>query len=127
MRAWMGGANRAQGGERADAVADASDAVDDDVPCVARSPAGEQREAHELDGELLTPGTSAGLLPGTLRAAELEIGTISEATLTVAELRRARRVWLINSVRGWVEVDVDLATVPSYLATVEAGQPTLDG
>ena len=80
----------------------------------------------EVDGERLTPAAGAGLLPGTLRAAELENGTIREATLTVAELRRADRVWLINSVRGWVDVDVDLDTVPSYLATVEAGQPALD-
>ena len=55
----------------------------------------------ELDGGHWTPPLSAGLLAGTLRARLLAEGTIAERTLTPADLARADRVWLINSVRGW--------------------------
>jgi len=44
---------------------------------------------------------SCGLLPGVLRAELLERGVIAEAVLTLADLRRADGLWLINSVRGW--------------------------
>lgn len=55
----------------------------------------------DLDGGLLTPPLDAGLLPGTLRAQLLRDGRIREQTLRPADLRRARAVYLINSVRGW--------------------------
>ena len=55
----------------------------------------------EVDGGLWTPPISAGLLAGTLRARLLAAGEIAERTLTPADLARAERVWLINSVRGW--------------------------
>ena len=55
----------------------------------------------ELDGRLWTPPVSAGLLAGTLRARLLAAGEIAERTLTPADLARAERIWLINSVRGW--------------------------
>ncbi len=55
----------------------------------------------ELDGRRYTPPVAAGLLAGTLRAQLLEAGEIAERTLTPDDLRRAGRVWLINSVRGW--------------------------
>jgi len=54
-----------------------------------------------LEGRLLTPALSCGLLPGVLRAELLERGVIAEAVLTLADLRRADGLWLINSVRGW--------------------------
>ena len=38
---------------------------------------------------------------GTLRARLLAAGEIAERTLTPADLARAERIWLINSVRGW--------------------------
>lgn len=57
-----------------------------------------------LDGRLYTPPVDCGLLPGTLRAALLEEGVIHERVLTLADLARSERVWLINSVRGWMEV-----------------------
>ncbi len=59
-----------------------------------------------LDGDLLTPPVTAGLLDGTLRGALLAAGTIREQTLFPDDLRRASAVWLINSVRGWVSVYV---------------------
>lgn len=55
----------------------------------------------ELDGDLVTPPISCGLLPGTLRYHLLARGEIREGIITRAELERARGIWLINAVRGW--------------------------
>jgi para-aminobenzoate synthetase/4-amino-4-deoxychorismate lyase len=55
----------------------------------------------ELDGRRCTPPVASGLLAGTFRAHLLELGEIEERLLTPADLRRAGRLWLINSVRGW--------------------------
>jgi para-aminobenzoate synthetase/4-amino-4-deoxychorismate lyase len=59
--------------------------------------------AVELEGSTWTPPLRAGLLPGVLRAELLASGQLRERTLTVADLRRAERLWLINALRGWVE------------------------
>lgn len=58
----------------------------------------------ELGGERLTPALDAGLLPGTMRAELLERGEVREAVLRPADLGRASRLWLVNSVRGWVPI-----------------------
>jgi para-aminobenzoate synthetase/4-amino-4-deoxychorismate lyase len=50
---------------------------------------------------LWTPPVESGLLAGTFRANLLERGAIRERRITLPELRAAREVWLINSVRGW--------------------------
>jgi para-aminobenzoate synthetase / 4-amino-4-deoxychorismate lyase len=55
----------------------------------------------EIDGTLVTPPVACGLLPGTLRQRLLADGTIHEQVVTLAELQGARRLWLINAVRGW--------------------------
>jgi len=52
-------------------------------------------------GRLLTPARECGLLPGVFRARLLARGLAAEARLTLADLARARRFWLVNSVRGW--------------------------
>lgn len=52
-------------------------------------------------GQLLTPALACGLLPGTLRGELLERGLLSEAVITIGDLRGAEGLWLINSVRGW--------------------------
>jgi len=54
-----------------------------------------------------TPPVSSGLLAGTQRAEALARGELAERTLTPADLRSARRVFLINSVRGWVEARLE--------------------
>ena len=56
-----------------------------------------------LQGELLTPALDCGLLPGVLREELLQVGAIREAILTLNDLYRADRIWLVNSVRGWRE------------------------
>ncbi|MDA0687304.1 MAG: chorismate-binding protein [Proteobacteria bacterium] len=54
----------------------------------------------EIDGELLTPALSSGLLAGTLRRDLLESGKAREAVLNLGDLERATRVFVGNSVRG---------------------------
>ncbi|MHB8708634.1 MAG: aminodeoxychorismate synthase component I [Desulfuromonadales bacterium] len=58
----------------------------------------------ERDGRLVTPAVACGLLPGTLRQELLERGVLIEDVVTRQELVAARRLWLINSVRGWRRV-----------------------
>lgn len=54
-------------------------------------------------GELLTPQLECGLLPGVMRAELIEAGAVREAILTLDDLQRADKLWLVNSVRGWRE------------------------
>ena len=70
----------------------------------------------ELDGTLFTPPRSSGLLAGTFRDQLIADGEIEERVLTIEELQRATRVFLINSVRKWISVVI-----------VESSQgPTMD-
>ncbi|MEC8687297.1 MAG: aminotransferase class IV, partial [Actinomycetota bacterium] len=74
----------------------------------------------EIDNEYRTPPVEAGLLPGTMRAELLDRGDIVEVMVTYDDLREADRVWLINSVRGWVEIEIDHASAPGRLAAASA-------
>lgn len=60
-----------------------------------------------LAGQKVTPPVASGLLPGTMRAALLEQGAIHQRRVSIADLRVAEQVWLINSVRGWMRVVVE--------------------
>lgn len=60
----------------------------------------------ELDGALITPPVSCGLLPGTFRAELLSRGEIREGVIALADLPRCRKLYLINSVRRWREAAV---------------------
>jgi para-aminobenzoate synthetase/4-amino-4-deoxychorismate lyase len=55
-----------------------------------------------LDAELVTPPLESGLLPGVFRAMLLAHGRLRERVLTPQDVLRAQRVWLVNSVRGWM-------------------------
>jgi para-aminobenzoate synthetase/4-amino-4-deoxychorismate lyase len=55
----------------------------------------------DLDGRAVTPPAACGLLAGTMRAELLAAGEIHEERISVGRLLGARRLWLINSVRGW--------------------------
>ena len=57
----------------------------------------------ELDGRKLTPPVECGLLPGVFRAWLLARGEISEQRMNLDDLRRASRIWAVNSVRRWRE------------------------
>ena len=58
----------------------------------------------EIDGRLLTPPLSCGLLPGTFRAHLLERGELEEQVLPLDALERATQRFLVNSVRRWCEL-----------------------
>ena len=59
----------------------------------------------EIDGVRYTPPVRCGLLAGTFRAEQIEAGAIHEHVLTKADIVSASRLWLINSVRGWVDAE----------------------
>lgn len=67
-----------------------------------------------IDGELVTPPVSCGLLPGTFRAHLLDRGEIKERVITIEEFKNASEIYLINSVRKWMMatlvVEQDLRT-----------------
>ena len=53
-------------------------------------------------GRLITPPVESGLLPGVFRRHLLETGQIVEGVVTLDDLRRAERVFAVNSVRKWM-------------------------
>jgi para-aminobenzoate synthetase/4-amino-4-deoxychorismate lyase len=63
----------------------------------------------ELDGKRVTPKLEAGLLPGVFRAELIATKQVRERALTLAELLGARRLWLVNALRGWVEARLERA------------------
>jgi para-aminobenzoate synthetase/4-amino-4-deoxychorismate lyase len=58
----------------------------------------------EIDGERWTPDRRSGLLAGVFRGELLDAGEIRERVITIEDLARATRLWLINSLREWVAV-----------------------
>jgi len=62
--------------------------------------------AMEIEGKLCTPPLQCGVLPGTLRADLVERGVLFERSITVEEMLRSPRVFLLNSVRGMYRVQV---------------------
>ena len=60
----------------------------------------------QIDGVRYTPPVRCGLLAGTFRAEQLDAGTIHERVLSRADVASASRLWLINSVRGWVDCEL---------------------
>ncbi len=61
----------------------------------------------DLGGEYVTPPVTSGLLAGTLRARLLKEGRVKERVVTKDALASRRRIWLINSVRGWMPVQIE--------------------
>lgn len=61
----------------------------------------------ELDGRLITPPVACGLLPGVMRAHLLACGEIAECPLSLADLDRCKRLFIINSVRGQLPAVVE--------------------
>ena len=57
----------------------------------------------EIEGIRYTPPVACGLLPGVFRGELLDRGIIRERVLTKDDIARAPRLWLINSVREWVD------------------------
>jgi para-aminobenzoate synthetase/4-amino-4-deoxychorismate lyase len=59
-----------------------------------------------VDRRYYTPPVECGLLAGVYRGRLLQRGLLRERVLTIDDLRRAEAVYLINSVRGWIRVEV---------------------
>ena len=55
-----------------------------------------------MKGKLITPPIVSGLLAGTFRNHLLESGEIEEQIVGIEELKNAKQIFLINSVRKWV-------------------------
>ncbi|NOD93326.1 4-amino-4-deoxychorismate lyase [Ruegeria sp. HKCCD4884] len=62
--------------------------------------------AEMTDGRFLTPALSCGLLPGILREELLDKETVTEAVLTLTDLQNARTVYMGNSLRGLIRVEL---------------------
>jgi para-aminobenzoate synthetase/4-amino-4-deoxychorismate lyase len=62
--------------------------------------------AIEINGERFTPPISCGLLAGTFRSYLLETGQIKERVIYKNELEKRSNMFLMNSVRKWVKVEV---------------------
>jgi para-aminobenzoate synthetase/4-amino-4-deoxychorismate lyase len=60
----------------------------------------------EMDGALVTPPVTCGLLPGTFRAWLLENEVIRERVIRVDEITDGQTIRLINSVRKWIDAVV---------------------
>lgn len=61
----------------------------------------------EIDGKRVTPPLQCGLLGGTFREELINRGEIEERVLSREDVLAARKIWFVNSVRGWVEVMLD--------------------
>ncbi len=60
----------------------------------------------QIGGERVTPPVSCGLLPGVMRAHLLAAGEVQERVVRVDQLRHATAVWLVNSLREWIDIDL---------------------
>ncbi len=63
----------------------------------------------EMDGKLYTPPISCGVLAGTFRAYLLETGQVEERVIRVDELKDCKKIFLVNSVRKWQQVDLSVS------------------
>ena len=60
----------------------------------------------ETAGKRITPPVECGLLAGVFRQWLLDHGEIEEGILKVEDLRKADRIFLVNSVRKWMDVEL---------------------
>lgn len=60
----------------------------------------------EMDNGLWTPPIQSGLLAGTFRERLIKNGKIQVKTLKISDLKKCTKIWFINSVREWVEVNL---------------------
>ncbi|RTQ31435.1 aminodeoxychorismate synthase component I [Variovorax gossypii] len=60
-----------------------------------------------LDGRWVTPPLHCGLLNGIGRANRVHSGQLAEAVVRVDDLPRVRALAFVNSLRGWLDADLD--------------------
>ncbi|WP_420584673.1 aminotransferase class IV family protein [Ruegeria sp.] len=58
------------------------------------------------DGRCLTPALISGVLPGILREELLDNKQVTEATLTLTDLKNATKIFVGNSLRGLIRVEL---------------------
>lgn len=59
-----------------------------------------------IDGKFLTPKLQSGMLPGTLREKLLKSGEMQEDILSLDDLKNAKEIYAINSLRGAIKVEL---------------------
>lgn len=60
----------------------------------------------ELKGKSITPALACGLLPGVLRQELLDTEKIVERVFRVEDLASCKQLWMINSLRGWIPIEL---------------------
>ena len=60
----------------------------------------------EIDGKLLTPPISCGVLAGTFRHYLLETGQALERTIPLAQIGRCAKIFRVNSIRRWERIEL---------------------
>jgi para-aminobenzoate synthetase/4-amino-4-deoxychorismate lyase len=60
----------------------------------------------KMDGELFTPPIECGLLAGTFRAELIASGEVKERVIPASDLRKCEAMFLVNSLRKWVRVEM---------------------
>ncbi len=61
---------------------------------------------HMHDGRRLTPSLTSGVLPGILREELLDNKQVTEATLTLTDLKNASKIYMGNSLRGLIRAEL---------------------
>ncbi len=61
----------------------------------------------EIDGIRCTPPATLPLLPGVFRAELVASGAVVERVLLREDVTRATRLWLVNSLREWIDVELE--------------------
>ena len=59
----------------------------------------------ELDGALYTPPATSALLPGVFREELVRSGRVRERVILKHEAVSASRLWLVNSLREWIDAE----------------------
>ena len=60
----------------------------------------------EKNQTYITPPVESGLLAGTFRDKLLKEGKLKEECIFIDDITKSSSIWLINSVRGWVKVNL---------------------
>jgi para-aminobenzoate synthetase/4-amino-4-deoxychorismate lyase len=60
----------------------------------------------ELEGQLLTPPISCGVLAGTFRAYLVETNQVLERTIAIEQLSKCTKIFRVNSIRQWQRVEI---------------------
>lgn len=70
---------------------------------------------QDAQGRWLTPPVSDGLLPGVLRQSLLDGGRVSEAQLSLRDIRTAPALRISNALRGWLDARLVRPAAPACL------------